>query len=96
MDLVKPDEAIEKIRRGNQLGRSKFSILLQSSDAPPGGAAGDNATLIGELIKAGPDFNVYTNVVDVKAVADANDAGVGGEVNLSIGASLIQGGPVKC
>ncbi|CAB4861216.1 unannotated protein [freshwater metagenome] len=88
VDLVKSVEAIEKIRRGNQLGRSKFSILLQSSDAPPGGAAGDNAALIGELIKAGPDFNVYTNVVDVNAVADANDAGVGGEVNLSIGASL--------
>ena len=88
VDLVKPVEAIEKIRRGNQLGRSKFSILLQSSDAPPGGAAGDNAALIGELIKVGPDFNVYTNVVDVNAVADANDAGVGGEVNLSIGASL--------
>ena len=88
VDLVKPVEAIEKIRRGNQLGRSKFSILLQSSDAPPGGAAGDNAAVIGELIKAGPDFNVYTNVVDVNAVADANDAGVGGEVNLSIGASL--------
>lgn len=88
VDLVKPAEAIEKIKRGNQLGRSKFSILLQSSDAPPGGAAGDNAALIGELIKAGPDFNVYTNVVDVNAVADANDAGVGGEVKLSIGAAI--------
>lgn len=88
VDLVKPAEAIEKIKRGNQLGRSKFSILLQSSDAPPGGAAGDNATLIGELIKAGPDFNVYTNVVDVNAVAGANDAGVGGEVKLSIGAAI--------
>lgn len=88
VDLVKPDEAIEKIKRGNQLGRSKFSILLQSSDAPPGGAAGDNAALIGELIKAGPDFNVYTNVVDVNAVAGANDAGVGGEVKLSIGAAI--------
>lgn len=88
VDLVKPAEAIEKIKRGNQLGRSKFSILLQSSDAPPGGAAGDNAALIGELIKAGPDFNVYTNVVDVNAVAGANDAGVGGEVKLSIGAAI--------
>ena len=88
VDLVKPAEAIEKIKRGNQLGRSKFSILLQSSDAPPGGAAGDNAALIGELIKAGPDFNVYANVVDVNAVAGANDAGVGGEVKLSIGAAI--------
>ena len=88
VDLVKPADAIVRIKKGNEVGRSKFSILLQSSDAPPGGAAGDNAALIGELIKAGPDFNVYTNVVDVNAVADANDAGVGGEVNLSIGASL--------
>ncbi|MSO32848.1 MAG: M81 family peptidase [Candidatus Nanopelagicaceae bacterium] len=88
VDLVKPADAITRIRKGNEAGRSKFSILLQSSDAPPGGAAGDNAALIGELIKAGPDFNVYTNVVDVNAVADANDAGVGGEVKLSIGAAI--------
>jgi microcystin degradation protein MlrC len=88
VDLVKPIEAISRIRKKNELGRSKFSILLQSSDAPPGGAAGDNAVLIGELIKAGPDFNVYTNLVDVNAVVVANKAGVGGEVKLSIGAAI--------
>jgi microcystin degradation protein MlrC len=63
-------------------------ILKDAADATSSGASGDSATIVEELIKAGYQGRVLAPVVDEAAVQAAMAAGVGNEVETTVGGSL--------
>jgi microcystin degradation protein MlrC len=63
-------------------------LLVQSADSPTAGATGDDASVIGALLARGPGLRSMATVVDVPGVDACTRAGVGGRVELLIGATI--------
>lgn len=63
-------------------------LLVQSADSPTAGATGDDASVIGALLARGPGLSSLATVVDVPGVQACTRAGVGGRVQLLIGATI--------
>jgi microcystin degradation protein MlrC len=63
-------------------------ILKDAADATSSGASGDSATIVGELLKAGYTGRILAPVVDEAAVQAAMAAGVGNEVETTVGGTL--------
>jgi microcystin degradation protein MlrC len=62
-------------------------VLADSADAPSSGAPGDSSVTIAALLRAQPQHDCCTNVVDPLAVAQMIEAGVGAEVTVRLGAN---------
>ena len=77
----------EAVRRGRSIEGGPV-LLLDTADTTGGGAAGDGAGLIRELLELGVSEPSLAMVVDPEAVKICASAGVGGEVNLTLGHKL--------
>ncbi|QQR36123.1 M81 family metallopeptidase [Devosia oryziradicis] len=64
------------------------AALAESGDNPTGGGVGDRAEVLAELIARGAQGVVFAGIADKPATDAAYAAGVGGMVDLSIGATL--------
>ncbi len=64
------------------------AVLAESGDNPTGGGVGDRAEVLAELIARGAQGVVFAGIADKPATDAAYAAGVGGMVDLSIGATL--------
>ena len=62
-------------------------VLADSADAPSSGAPGDSSVTIAALVRAQPQHDCCTNVVDPEAAAQMVTAGVGAEVVVRLGAN---------
>ena len=78
-------EVVSRIPRGAASGPV---LLVQSADSPTSGATADSATVIAALIKHGRGLRAYATVVDTPAVTACHDAGTGGRVATTLGATL--------
>lgn len=65
-------------------------VFGDGADAPGSGATGDSTALLQALLAAGFQRKALLNIVDAAAVDAAQVAGIGTEIQLSIGASLDQ------
>jgi microcystin degradation protein MlrC len=63
-------------------------VLAESGDNPTGGGVGDRAEVLAELIAKGATGVVFAGIADKAAAEACYAAGVGAELDLSIGASL--------
>jgi microcystin degradation protein MlrC len=84
VDLLAPARAIEESR----LSPQRPILLSQSSDSPTAGATGDSAAMVAALLGDGQGLRSYATVLDEPAVAACHQAGVGGHVDLWVGATL--------
>ena len=66
-------------------------VLVDSSDAVGGGAAGDSAVVLRALLNAGIGCHAATLITDPETVAAAERAGVGGTFSARIGNKLSPG-----
>lgn len=62
-------------------------VLADSADAPSSGSPGDSPVTLAALLRAEPEHDCLTNIVDPAAVVRMFDAGVGSEVTVRLGAS---------
>lgn len=85
LTLVTMEKAIRIIHSSSH---TKPFVLVQSADAPPGGATGDDAAVLAALLNAEPPISSAMTLVDVAGVAECWAAGVGSLVDLTIGCSL--------
>ena len=85
LNLISMEDAIKRIQNSNE---SKPFILVQSADAPPGGATGDDAAVLAALINADPSFPSVMTLVDEEGVRKCAEAGAGAEIEVTIGSSL--------
>ncbi|MDO6591900.1 microcystin degradation protein MlrC [Loktanella sp. D2R18] len=69
-------------------------ILADSGDNPTGGGVGDRADVLDALLKRGARDALIGGLADAPAANAACAAGVGAQVELTIGATLGLGGPV--
>jgi microcystin degradation protein MlrC len=82
-DLVPLAEAI---RRG--MAADGLTVIGDSGDATTGGAPGDSAAVLKELLAQGVDRTdrlAYLTLVDPEAVQAAERAGIGAEVTMAVG-----------
>ncbi|MBY4608739.1 M81 family metallopeptidase [Rhizobium sp. 9T] len=63
-------------------------VLAESGDNPTGGGVGDRADVLAELISRNASGVVFAGITDKAATAACYAAGVGTELELSVGASL--------
>ncbi|MEH7834923.1 M81 family metallopeptidase [Rhizobium laguerreae] len=63
-------------------------VLAESGDNPTGGGVGDRADVLTELIARGATGVVFAGIADKAATEACYAAGVGAELELSVGASL--------
>jgi len=63
-------------------------IFGEGADAPSSGASGDSTVILQELLASRIEVPVYLNLVDPSAVAEAVAAGVGKEMELTVGGKL--------
>jgi microcystin degradation protein MlrC len=63
-------------------------VLAESGDNPTGGGVGDRAEVLAELIARGAAGVVFAGIADKAATEACYAAGIGTELDLSIGASL--------
>jgi microcystin degradation protein MlrC len=63
-------------------------VLAESGDNPTGGGVGDRADVLAELIARGATGVVFAGIADKAATDACYAAGVGAELELSVGASL--------
>jgi microcystin degradation protein MlrC len=61
-------------------------VFADSADAPSSGAPGDSPFTLVALVRAKPDRDCLTNIVDPAAVEQIFQAGVGAEVTVRLGA----------
>ncbi|MFF0947101.1 M81 family metallopeptidase [Rhizobium leguminosarum] len=73
-------------------------VLAESGDNPTGGGVGDRADVLAELIARGAAGVVFAGITDKAATEACYAAGIGAELELSVGASLDTKGskPVNC
>jgi microcystin degradation protein MlrC len=73
------------------LGASGLTVVGDCGDAPSGGAAGDNVSVLRALLKSGADRGerlTYVTLVDAPAAALASAAGIGATLTLALGHSV--------
>ncbi|MBY5532594.1 M81 family metallopeptidase [Rhizobium leguminosarum] len=63
-------------------------VLAESGDNPTGGGVGDRADVLAELIARGAAGVVFAGITDKAATEACYAAGIGAELELSVGASL--------
>ncbi|KAF5880491.1 M81 family metallopeptidase, partial [Rhizobium sp. PEPV16] len=63
-------------------------VLAESGDNPTGGGVGDRAEVLAELIARGATGVVFAGIADKAATEACYAAGIGAELDLSVGASL--------
>ncbi|MGO7684376.1 M81 family metallopeptidase [Rhizobium ruizarguesonis] len=63
-------------------------VLAESGDNPTGGGVGDRADVLTELIARGATGVVFAGIADKAATEACYAAGIGAELELSVGASL--------
>ncbi|MBY5456186.1 M81 family metallopeptidase [Rhizobium beringeri] len=63
-------------------------VLAESGDNPTGGGVGDRADVLAELIARGATGVVFAGIADKAATEACYAAGIGTELELSVGASL--------
>ncbi|MGO7540878.1 M81 family metallopeptidase [Rhizobium ruizarguesonis] len=63
-------------------------VLAESGDNPTGGGVGDRADVLAELIARGATGVVFAGIADKAATEACYAAGIGAELELSVGASL--------
>ncbi len=63
-------------------------VLAESGDNPTGGGVGDRADVLAELIAMGATDVVFAGIADKAATEACYAAGIGAELELSVGASL--------
>ena len=63
-------------------------VLAESGDNPTGGGVGDRADVLAELIARDAEGVVFAGIADKPATDACYEAGVGAELELSIGATL--------
>lgn len=85
LKLVSLEEAINIIHSSTH---AKPFILVQSADAPPGGATGDDAAVLAALLSANPPIASVMTLVDVAGVGACTAVGVGARVDMTIGCSI--------
>ena len=85
LKLISMEDAIKKIQNSNE---TKPFILVQSADAPPGGATGDDAAVLFALLNANPTFASVMTLVDEDGVRKCASVGVGADIEVTIGSSL--------
>jgi microcystin degradation protein MlrC len=61
-------------------------VLADSADATSSGSPGDSSITIAALLRAKPEKDCFTNIVDPDAVAKMIESGVGSEVKVTLGA----------
>lgn len=83
VELAPTDEIIAEALASER----KPWVLSDSADAPSSGAPGDSTVTLAALLRAKPQKDCFTNIVDAGAVARMLEAGVGAEVTLTLGAS---------
>lgn len=79
-DLVTIDEVVEIARRTNGP-----VVLKDAADAPSSGASGDSVAILAALLDGGYAGRILAPVVDAKAVAQAQEIGIGGRTTFQIG-----------
>jgi len=72
-------------------------VLAESGDNPTGGGVGDRAEVLADLIAKGATDVVFAGIADKPATEACYAAGVGADLELSIGASLdaVNSRPIK-
>ena len=85
LKLISMEDAIKRIQSSNE---TKPFILVQSADAPPGGATGDDASVLFALLGADPSFASVMTLVDEDGVRKCASVGVGADIEVTIGSSL--------
>ena len=83
VDLVQTDAIIAEALASTR----KPWVLADSADAPSSGAPGDSTVTLAALLRAKPQKDCFTNIVDAGAVAHLIEAGVGADVTLTLGAA---------
>jgi len=63
-------------------------ILSDSGDNPTGGGVGDTTFVLAELLERDPEGAVVAGLADAPAVSACYEAGVGAELELTLGATL--------
>ena len=82
--LTSLNEAVEQTK-ANEEGTV---VLVDAADATSSGASGDSNAILAALYNAGYQGRLLTPVVDEPAVLAAREAGVGNEVELTLGGTI--------
>ncbi len=85
LKLLSLNEAIAKIQGAKQV---LPYILVHSADAPPGGASGDDASVLSALLSAKPPITAAMTLVDSAGVGKCFEVGAGAKIELTLGASI--------
>lgn len=96
------DDCIGAAIEGSRSGGEKPFVISDSGDNPTAGGAGDVTWTLARLLER-PEFTsgeltvVHASIFDAEAVATAFQAGVGGQVEVTAGATVDSGpsGPVR-
>jgi microcystin degradation protein MlrC len=88
--LLPPGQAVAKALRSNAL---KPFVLADVQDNSGAGATSDTTGLLRALIEAGADRAVVGILTDVAAAHAAHAAGLGAELDFSLGGKLFAGDP---
>ena len=94
-DFLTPDEAIQQAKNSDTYP----VVIADVADNPGAGATGDAPGLLKKLIEYDVQDAAMAILFDPETVAAAERAGVGNEVEVSIGGKVlpeITGGPVRC
>ena len=94
-NLIPLDDSIK-----SGLSRNGTTVISDCGDAPSGGSAGDNPTVLKKLLDLGldkSDKNIYLTLVDPRAAKAASNSGVGKDLELRLGHyfSINDGKPLK-
>jgi microcystin degradation protein MlrC len=82
--LVEPMEAIESARRSPR----RPVVLSESADSPTSGTPADSPAMVRELLAHGRDLRSAVTLVDARAVASCQEAGIGAAFEGDVGCSL--------
>ena len=84
VSLLSPEAAIRAARASSV----RPFLISESADAPTAGASGDSPVMVRALLEHGRDLHCYVTVTDPPAVVECRTAGIGGRVDLMVGAGI--------
>ena len=82
-DLLPLDDAIQQ-----GISTNGTTVIGDCGDAPSGGSAGDNPTILKKLLELGydkSDKNIFLTLVDPRAAKAASNSGLGTDIELQLG-----------
>jgi len=86
IDLVSAAHAVRQAREGGRTG-APF-VIADYADNPGGGGYGDSTGLLREMLAAGLENAAISALFDPENVAACREAGIGAEIELSLGGKL--------